>query len=33
MEVELVDPELFFRHSEAAIERFVNQLSDRLDVE
>jgi glutathione synthase/RimK-type ligase-like ATP-grasp enzyme len=33
MEVELVDPELFFRHSEAAIERFINQLSDRLDVE
>jgi glutathione synthase/RimK-type ligase-like ATP-grasp enzyme len=33
MEMELVDPELFFRHSEAAIEWFVDRLSDRLDAE
>jgi glutathione synthase/RimK-type ligase-like ATP-grasp enzyme len=33
MELELVDPELFFRHSDVAIERFVDRLSDRLDTE
>jgi glutathione synthase/RimK-type ligase-like ATP-grasp enzyme len=32
MEVELIDPELFFRHSAAAIERFVGLVADRLGV-
>lgn len=33
MEVELVDPELFFRHSEDAIERFVDRVLERLKTE
>jgi hypothetical protein len=31
MELELIDPELFFRHSDATIERFVDLVSDRLN--
>lgn len=33
MEVELVELELFFRHSDAALDRFVGLLSERLDVD
>lgn len=33
LEVELVEPELFFRHSDAALDRFVGLLSERLDVD
>jgi hypothetical protein len=33
MELELVDPELFFRHSVDAIERFTDRVSERLNID